>query len=151
MSQSEIIQAILARRGAPQPQWKHRAQNLPVRISPQGVRKVSGSGMPSRPVNTEMSSSLKSMMAQQTTRQGGTYGSQGPSNMWYIALEDLVALQGSQIKEAQRLVNELFLSKDEEKDKVQEVWNSIKQLVATYPLLDQDTVDPTLTFQPSSE
>ncbi|GJN72506.1 hypothetical protein PLICBS_006579 [Purpureocillium lilacinum] len=93
-----------------------------------------------------MSSSLKSMMAQQTTRQGGTYGSQGPSNM---CLEDLVALQDSQIKEAQRLVNELFLSKDEEKDKVQEVWNSIKQLVATYPLPDQDTVDPTLTFQPS--
>ncbi|KAJ6436091.1 hypothetical protein O9K51_11365 [Purpureocillium lavendulum] len=67
MSQSEIIQAILSRRSAPQ--WKHRGQNAPARLSQTGLKKVSGSGMMSRPVDNGPPSSSKDFSAQPTTRQ----------------------------------------------------------------------------------
>lgn len=68
MSQSDIIQAILSRRSAPQ--WKHRGQNAPGRLSQTGLKKASGSGMMSRPVDNGPPSSSKDFaVAQPTTRQ----------------------------------------------------------------------------------
>ncbi|PWI64356.1 hypothetical protein PCL_10552 [Purpureocillium lilacinum] len=162
MSQSEIIQALLAKRSAPQ--WRHRGQDAPARLSQTGIRKVQGNGAAvSRTADNGPSNGLKDLASQPMARQVPfTYANgHAPGDMWLPSsgessslqnsesntlqarlsrLEDMVLFQDSQVEE-------LLQSKEHEKAQVQEVWNSVKLLVDMYPAPGQDAVDPSLAFQ----